>query len=131
MTKHISVEADQFATTLDSLLGEIKDGSDEAVFRGIHDGCEFGRDGVRSAASAYRWKTYPSTWTYRTLRVKDGGTEGHIYSTKPGLPHLLEKGHAKIGGGRTVAKPHILDPAHDAFAYTKKQVMHYLMRGLT
>lgn len=130
MTKHISVEADQFATSLESLLGEIRHVSEEALFNGIHDGCEFGRDGVRSSASAQGWKTYPSTWTYRTLRTKEG-TEGHIYSTKPGLPHLLEKGHAKIGGGRTVAKPHILEPAHDAFDYTKERVLTYIMRGLT
>lgn len=131
MTKHISVEADQFATTLDGLLGEIRHVSEEALFQGIHDGCEFGRDEVRQAASEQGWKDYPSSWTYRAIRSKDGGTEGHIYSTKPGLPHLLEKGHAKIGGGRTVAKPHILEPAHDAFDYTKQRVLAYIMRGLT
>lgn len=130
MTKHISVEADQFATTLDGLLGEIRHVSEEALFKGIHDGCELGRDEVRQSASAQGWKKYPSSWTYRTIRSK-GGTEGHIYSTTPGLPHLLEKGHAKIGGGRTVAKPHILEPAHDAFDYTRKRVLDYIMRGLT
>lgn len=30
-----------------------------------------------------------------------------IYNQKPGLPHLLEFGHAKRGGGRTKAQPHI------------------------
>ena len=131
MTKHISVEADQFAVALDSLLGDIRHVSEDALFKGIHDGCEHGRDGVRDAASAQGWKSYPSSWTYRTIRNKDGSTEGHIYSLTPGLPHLLEKGHAKIGGGRTVAKPHILEPAQEAFDYTKQQVLTYIMRGLT
>ena len=131
MAKHISVEADQFARTLDSLLGEIQHVSGEALFQGIHDGCELGRDEVRDAASANGWKDYPASWTYRAIRNKDGSVEGHIYSTKPGLPHLLEKGHAKIGGGRTRAYPHILEPAHDAFDYTKQRVLAYIMRGLT
>lgn len=130
MARNISIEADQFATTLDGLLGEIRHVSEEALFQGIHDGCELGRDEVRKAASEQGWKKYPSSWTYRTIRSKDG-TEGHIYSTTPYLPHLLEKGHAKIGGGRTIAKPHILEPAHDAFDYTKERVLDYIMRGLT
>ena len=35
-----------------------------------------------------------------------------IYNTRPGLPHLLEYGHALRGGGRTKAQPHIA-PVND------------------
>ena len=130
MTKHISVEADQFATTLDGLLGEIRHVSEEALFQGIHDGCELGRDEVRQAASEQGWKDYPSSWTYRAIRSKDGGTEGHIYSTKPGLPHLLEKGHAKIGGGRTRAYPHVKPAADYAFRFAREHLGEYIARYL-
>lgn len=35
------------------------------------------------------------------------GTTAIIYNTSPGLPHLLEHGHAKRGGGRVEGRPHI------------------------
>ena len=47
----------------------------------------------------------------KSWRARNTGTrtapEYTIYSELPGLPHLLEHGHAKRGGGRTRAFPHI------------------------
>ena len=45
-----------------------------------------------------------------TSQAKEGrySSQGIIYNrAKPGLPHLLEHGHAKRGGGRTDGKEHI------------------------
>lgn len=50
---------------------------------------------------------YASGWT---SRVESGrmSTQGTIYNGKvPGLPHLLEHGHAKRGGGRVSGRVHI------------------------
>lgn len=50
---------------------------------------------------------YAAGWT---SQVKEGrySSQGIIYNrAKPGLPHLLEHGHAKRGGGRTNGKVHI------------------------
>lgn len=47
----------------------------------------------------------------RSWKSENTGTrlspEATVYSTKPGLPHLLEKGHALRGGGRSREIPHI------------------------
>ena len=42
------------------------------------------------------------------------------------IAHLLEHGHAKRGGGRVRARPHIL-PAQEA---AEQQLMHDIERGL-
>lgn len=54
------------------------------------------------ATSPKRTGGYAKSW-----RKKKDGTGYVVYSTKPGLPHLLEKGHAKRNGGRTMPIVHI------------------------
>ena len=128
MGKHLWVEEDQFAAALAEILGDIAEGADEAVFKLVHDSVREGRDEWRRNASGYGWK-YGRHVTYRTLRGK-GGVEGHIFSRKPGLPHLLEKGHAKIGGGSTRAFPHVKPAADYAFRFAREHLGEYIARGL-
>lgn len=47
--------------------------------------------------------TYSSKWTTRTER-KRMYTVATVYSKVPGLPHLLEYGHALVNGGRKVGE---------------------------
>jgi hypothetical protein len=49
---------------------------------------------------------YARGWTYE---AEEGrlGTTVTIYNRTPGLPHLLENGHAKRGGGRVPGRSHI------------------------
>ena len=43
------------------------------------------------------------------VQVERLGASATLYNTMPGLPHLLEFGHANRGGGRTPGHPHIKD----------------------
>lgn len=49
---------------------------------------------------------YANGWT---SQVETGrmSAQGTIYNKIPGLPHLLENGHANRGGGRTPGRAHI------------------------
>ena len=47
-------------------------------------------------------------------------------SKKPGLTHLLEKGHAKRGGGRVEGKPHIAPAAKKAAENYEKMLKERL-----
>lgn len=66
-----------------------------------------GAKSLREASSEYGWGSYSAGWTtwYEEKRYSE---QGIIYNEKlPGLPHLLEHGHAKRNGGRTRAFTHI------------------------
>lgn len=51
-------------------------------------------------------KRYGSTWTSRADKERLYTTVT-IYNSQPGLPHLLEYGHASRNGGRVEGREHI------------------------
>lgn len=74
---------------------------------------DIGKEGVKILKSESRSKfkarsgDYAKGWTYKgeTGRLS---SQGYIYNADvPGLPHLLEHGHANRNGGRTPGRVHI------------------------
>lgn len=69
-----------------------------------------GKAGVKAlnnaAKDTFKGKKYQKSWTSTTEK-------GRLYSTvilhskMPGLPHLLEHGHAMVNGGRVKGRAHI------------------------
>lgn len=70
------------------------------------------KEGAKAVKAAARENfggtgTYAKGWTSRTEEGRVSA-QGVIFNkTVPGLPHLLENGHAKRNGGRVAGKPHI------------------------
>lgn len=61
-----------------------------------------------------RKKKYANTWT-STVQTGRLSTQGTIYNTQPGLPHLLENGHvARNGTGRNKGKQFVEGREHIA-----------------
>lgn len=60
----------------------------------------------QQSGQTFDGKKYRKSWT---TQVETGRTsaQGTIYSKIPGLPHLLEHGHALRQGGRTTGRAHI------------------------
>ena len=71
------------------------------------------RDAGRKTAAAVRTSAkgvtkgtkYPGSWTF-TVEGRLN-PKAIVYSRVPGLPHLIEHGHATTKGGRVAGKPHI------------------------
>ena len=105
MAKKISV--DQLSSEIMSALDEYKKVTDEVVKTAVNSVSKETKVMVQ-AGSPVKSGGYQKGWAVKKTSEKTGQVSITVYNrTKPGLTHLLEKGHAKRGGGRVAGKPHI------------------------
>ena len=80
-----------------------------------------------TANAPERTGRYAKSWRAKTTKESATALEVTVYSpTRYMLAHLLEHGHAKRGGGRVRAIPHIA-PAEEA---AEEQLLNDIERGL-
>lgn len=113
-----TVDADMFAGAVEGILAdvysEVMDGSEASVREGAKVGRRETVSNARDVITPHNGD-YFSGWSYRTGR-DESGFFGEVGNSKvPGLAHLLEKGHARTGGGRVAARVHIAPAAEEAF----------------
>ncbi len=97
---------------LEKYRDDIADGTDQAALKSA---TQCVRD-VKSAAGASFGGTgkYASGWTKKQTETGRGKAAYTVYNRRPGLPHLLENGHALVNGGRVPGKTHIAPAAQKA-----------------
>lgn len=113
---NVTVEADRFALALNDMLKEVGVKVDDVVPEAARSAAKKGAAEVRKNARSSFGGTgkYASSWSFKSGKE---GQESYaeIGSSMPGLPHLLEKGHATLGGGRVPGREHIAPAADVTF----------------
>lgn len=72
---------------------------------------------------------YAKSWAVKTVKESANSLELVVHSkNRYQLAHLLEHGHAKRGGGRVAAKPHIA-PAEEKAVQTLETEIEKALRG--
>lgn len=109
----MSIPIDRFLEAVEDVLGDYAD----EVTDGVKDAVKsVAKDTVREVRkrSLVDSGAYKKSWGQTTTRETPGGIVITIHNRKHyRLTHLLENGHALVGGGRTRAQPHIA-PAEKA-----------------
>ena len=87
---------------------------------------EVGKKGAKALRSSSKGSfggsgKYARGWTYEVEESRLGTTVT-IYNRTPGLPHLLENGHAKRGGGRVPGRSHIAPVEAELIEMYEKEV---------
>jgi hypothetical protein len=102
------INIDSLANEIVSAVQAYTDDVQDAITVAVHEEAEACAKEVRSNSKAYGWSNeYSNGW--RIVREdKRGYSKRTIWNPKNyRLVHLLEKGHAKRGGGRVRAFPHV------------------------
>lgn len=96
--------ADAIADALQEYSSEVSEGIEEEV---DHTRKEVAKAIRKSPDTPELTGEYRKGWTSKPDKTARGAA-GIVHNrTDWQLTHLLEKGHAKVGGGRVPAKPHI------------------------
>lgn len=99
----------QLEATVQKVLDEYESNLSENLQEAIKEVSKAGAKAVKGNASASFGGSgnYASGWKSK-LETGRTATQGYIYNAKvPGLPHLLEHGHALRNGGRYSGVTHI------------------------
>lgn len=113
------------------------DGLADAVMEGLKEYAELATDDMKKAIKK-AGKTvkqqisetapkdtgkYAKSWAVKTVKETSDSLELVVHSkTKYQLAHLLEHGHAKRGGGRVSARPHIASAEQKGIEELEKSI---------
>ena len=103
MAKVVNLEAD-IKKILDEYEGDVKNLNEKTVKKIAQKGVK----SLKSRSSVFKGTgKYASGWRSK-VEVTRTDAKATLYNARlPGLPHLLEHGHAKRNGGRVLGTVHI------------------------
>jgi hypothetical protein len=124
MAKKISIG--NMSSAIMEALEEYKEVTDEIVKNAVDTVSKEAKD-IAKTGSPERYGGYKKGWTVKKTIDKSSQVSVTVHNrAKPGLTHLLEKGHAKRGGGRVEGITHIA-PAEE---YAIEELEAEIRKGL-
>ena len=123
------VKVDDLSKAILEELKNYEGVTEEAAWNGVSDTSKTALQELRSAhpsgSGRYgSWDKYNRGWTVK--KTKRDKTATIHNATDYQLTHLLEKGHAKVHGGRTRAFPHIAPVAEKCEDELLKNIRKYI-----
>ena len=120
------VKIDQMAHVIMEGLQEYADLATDDLKKAVKKAGDQAKKDIQNNAPV-KTGAYKKSWTVKTTKETSNAMEVVVHSkNRYQLAHLLEFGHAKRGGGRTKAIPHIA-PAEEA---AQEELMKDIERGL-
>lgn len=116
----------------------------DAIMKELHDYADASENGVKSAVkkAAKTVKTkiqagapvksgaYKKSWATKNTAESSHKLEVTVYSkNRYQIAHLLEHGHAKRGGGRVSARPHIAPAEESGIKQLEQEIERCLHNG--
>lgn len=132
MSRSVVVTPDKFAVRLDEEMRQIADSVGEGLRPVVEAAGDTGVDECRANAL----QKFKGSGRYaKGFRRKVKGDGANVTcevgnASLPGLVHLLEKGHATVGGGRVEGRPHVAPAAERSFEMLEKGIDELVGRVL-
>ena len=116
------VKVDQMAKVIMEGLQEYADLATDELKKAIKKAGDEAKKDIQANAPSKSGK-YKKSWAVKTTKETSNAMEVVVHSrNRYQLAHLLEHGHAKRGGGRTKAIPHIAPAEQKAVEALEKEV---------
>ena len=127
MAKKVSV--DGLASAVMEELEHYADLSAEGVKAAVKKAGNTVRDEIKATAPR-QTGAYAKSWSVKNTKESSSALEVTVYSrNRYQLAHLLEHGHAKRGGGRVAAKPHIAAAEENGVEQLEREIERCLKNG--
>ena len=124
MAGNVSINA--LADAIMDTLEEYADLAVEDVKQAVKDAGDVVKNDIRSHAPKDTGD-YAKSWAVKKMKETSSSLTVAVHSrNRYQLAHLLEFGHAKRGGGRVAARPHIASAEQKGMEYLEEEIRKVL-----
>ena len=123
------ITVDQLSSAVMQELEEYADTTTDGVKNAVRKAAKTVKEGIEAGAPVRTGK-YAKSWATKTTGESSHALEITVHSrNRYQLAHLLEHGHAKRGGGRVSARPHIAAAEAEGIEELEREIERSVRNG--